>query len=124
MKESTKELLHEGIDTVGGSLINLLPVNGYIRNALDFGLDAGTDLVFDGKVDKNVPLSEHSELKELAANLVPIIKTLIHQKILAPIDFPFVEGENEELFEQGLLLQVEALLRQAIQDLFDKKKQA
>jgi len=118
MKEETKRFLNEGIDLVGGAVISLLPADGAIKNALKFGLDKATDLVFDPAEGKAVPLREHSELKALASNLVPIITSLVDSKVLKPLDLPFVEGENELLFEKGLLLQIEALLNQAIVNYF------
>ncbi|MCA9808401.1 MAG: hypothetical protein KC476_10645 [Cyanobacteria bacterium HKST-UBA06] len=118
MNDDTKHTLHEGIDTVGSALLNLLPANGAIIKALQFGLDKGTDLIFDEQAGKTVPLAQHSELSALADNLVPVIINLVDEGVLKPIDFPFVDGDNERLFEAGLKLQLEALIRQSIDNIF------
>lgn len=124
MDEKVKDIVHKGIDGLGGAIINLLPVNGYLRNALEFGLDKGTDLIFDDKKGENVPLSEHSELKDLASYLVPVVLKLVDAQVLKPLDLPFYEVENELTFEKGILLQLEATLTQTIQNVFKDKAQA
>ena len=118
----TKKIFNEGLDFIGGAAINLLPVGGAVKNALEGGLDNLTDNIFDEKAGTQVPVLEHSEVKSVTDNLVKVVIGLVKNNVLRPIDLPFVEGANEELFEDGLCLQIEATIRQAIENAFQSKQ--
>lgn len=122
MDDKFKDMANEGIDKVGNAVLNLLPINGIVRNAISFGLDKATDVIFrTTDSDDVVPLKDHPEVQELADNLAIILLGLVDKQVLKPFDFPFLEGANEEMFEEGILLQLKAMLNQAIEDFLLKK---
>jgi hypothetical protein len=116
MDAQFNRFFNEGIDMAGGFAIDLLPTNSLLKSSLKNGLDLATDVIFDPDKGEAVTLADHSELQALAANLVPVVLGLIRAHVLEPVDLPFVTGDNERLFEEGLLLQIKALLLQAIEN--------
>lgn len=115
------DFANEGIDMLGSALIDMLPADSTLKQALKNGLDKVTDLIFDPKTGQSVPLAQHSEFQELVGKIIPVIVGLVDRNILKPLDIPFVDGDNELMFEQGLLLEFQAVLTQAFEDALTAK---